>query len=194
MASKTLLQLVDRAIMPALLLLTAKVVGTVVANYYFGLAWDLTPTGLTYFSQDDYLKANSYSSLVMFLVVFLGLVIVFVKARFLDERKIPPRLTARLASLGWQSLVLTSFQLYSRMVVWLAYGWLTTLVLIVSAYFHLSYLWLAELALALTTVMTLLLVWEVERGMRDSQALLDEEDSAAAPPIKVWEFKDVTWS
>ncbi len=189
MISKTLLKLVDRAILPALLLLCAKVVGTVLANYYWHLAWDFTDTGITYFSQEDYVLANSYSSLLMFAVVFLGLVATIIKSRVFHEKVVSPRLSAKLASMGASSLIVTSYDLYSSALIWLSYGWLTTFVLAVSAYFHLNYSWVTLVALGLTGAATLLMVVDVERELKEGK---QDGLFSSSQLVKTLDFKDLS--
>lgn len=189
MAAKTLTRLIDKAILPAVVLLTAKVVGAVVVSRYFGLAWDFTPQGLTYFSSASYLRANSYSSLLMFLAVMAGLVWVLVKAHWLHETHISPMLASRLSTWGWKSYLKTTVEIYSEATVWFSYAWLTALVLLVQSYFQLCYSWVAGVTLALTLAFTVFFVWDVERELQATARPAEEPEPREETILR---FKDLS--
>lgn len=189
MPAKTLTRLIDKAILPAVVLLAAKVVGAVVVSRYFGLAWDFTPRGLTYFSSTSYLRANSYSSLLMFLAVAAGLVWVLVKAHWLHETHISPLLASRLSTWGWKSYLKTTVEIYSEATVWFSYAWLTALVLGVQSYFQLCYPWVAGAALSLTLAGTVFFVWDVERELQAAGELSKEPEPREETILR---FKDLS--
>jgi len=163
--SKTLVRLIDEAILPAVLLVAAKIVGTVLVCRYFNLAWDLSASGIVLFSSQNYLVANSYSSLIMFGFIVLGLIWVLAKSHVFVENHIPPTLAARLAKRGWSSLVKTSFEAYSNAFIWLSYAWLVTLILGLQALYGLSYWWVAGVALLVSIIATSLVALDIERDV-----------------------------
>jgi len=163
--SKTLVRLIDEAILPAVLLVVAKIFGTVLVCRYFNLSWDFSSSGIVFFSSQDYLLANSYSSLIMFGFVVLGLVWVLIRSHVFVENHIPPTLAARLAKRGWSTLVKTSFVAYSKAFVWLSYAWLVTLILGLQALYGLSYWGVAGVAFLVSVVATGLLAVDIERDV-----------------------------
>lgn len=163
MVSKTLVKLIDEAIIPAVALVCAKILGTILVSLYFNLNATLTKTGITFSSPDDYIKANSYSSLIMFAVIMLGLLWVVVRARSLHETHVTPTLTAKLASLRLLPLVQDTITIYSSAIVWLSYAWLTAAILVLQSAFGLSYPWVTVLSFFVVFTSTWLLIADIER-------------------------------
>jgi len=144
--SKTLVRLIDEAILPAVLLVVAKIFGTVLVCRYFNLSWDFSSSGIVFFSSQDYLLANSYSSLIMFGFVVLGLVWVLIRSHVFVENHIP-------------------FVAYSKAFVWLSYAWLVTLILGLQALYGLSYWGVAGVAFLVSVIATGLLAVDIERDV-----------------------------
>ncbi|MBU0650179.1 hypothetical protein KJ605_03045, partial [Patescibacteria group bacterium] len=67
MFSKLLIKLIDEAIVPAIFLITVRIVSLVFISRSFGIAITLGESGFMYDSQADYMLVNSYSMLYMVL-------------------------------------------------------------------------------------------------------------------------------
>lgn len=163
MVSKTLVKLIDEAVIPAVALVSAKVLGSILVAEYLNLNWEMSKTGLVFSSSEEFVAANSYSSLIMFGFVVLGLAWVVIRARSLHETHITPRLSARLASLRMLPLVQDTKTIYSSAFVWLSYTWLTTVILGVQAFTGTTYSWVAIVALIVSLKATWFIVSDVEK-------------------------------
>jgi len=172
MLSKTLIKLVDEAIVPAFTLVAAKILSTVIVNGALNLTWDVKGLGLVYYSMPEFLKANSYSSLVMFFVILLFTLWVAFKSHVLHDSHVHPHTSVRLVSLNLPYLIQSSFELYSQATVWLSYSWLTTIILGVMLFSGLIYGWVFYVALGLTLFTTLALILDIERDL-----VIKKEDS-----------------
>jgi hypothetical protein len=157
MVSKSLSTLIDEAILPALLLILAKFFGVLIVTFVIGSSWQLKfssalpflPT-ISYPNYQAYLTSNSYSNLLMYLVLALGCSFVLVKAHFLHSSHISPTLHARLASLRLSSLVSDTFSLYHQGTIWLLFLWLATVLILIQAFLGLSFAWIAIISFLLT--------------------------------------------
>ena len=165
--SKLLVKLVDRAILPAIFLFAAKVVGTFFVASYLGVN---NFNGLVAFnglSASEYVFVNSYSTLFVFLCVFLGMAFLLFKAHVTHETHISPYISARIASMRLNDLVQKSFDLFSEAGVWLMYSWLLTLVSIAQVALSAMYIWVAIVAFIFSFVSSILVIIDVEREFRD---------------------------
>lgn len=170
MVSRILLKLVDEAIIPAILVLAAKILGLAAIVWLFNLSWQLStsPTlpAVTFESQAQLLTANSYSNLIMFGVVAAGLFWILARAHTFHDTHISPSMALRLLSWGATALMVNTFEAYSQAVVWLSYLWLTFFLIVLHTIFALNYTWVAFVCFVLSIFLTWLFVVDVEREIR----------------------------
>lgn len=171
MISKTLVKLVDEAVLPAVVLVAAKMLSAVVVTEVLGLKWNWQNFGMVYYSTGDFLKANSYSALVMFAVILVFTLWVIFKSHVLHDTHVAPVTAVKAVSFNLTHLIQGSFELYSQATVWLSYSWLTAVLLGVLALSNLIYPWVFFLALVLSIITTVLMIMDVER-----EVTLHEED------------------
>ncbi|OGC50911.1 hypothetical protein A2716_02655 [candidate division WWE3 bacterium RIFCSPHIGHO2_01_FULL_40_23] len=167
MFSKILIKLIDEAIVPAVLLVSARVLGSIFVIKYTGIQFEEKSTFLTlYFSNHtDFLTVNSYSSLIMYGVVFAGGLFFLLKSRIFHDSHVTPVVAAKMFSLKLGNFIQSSFDVYSEGTIWLSYSYLMTIILSVQYYFKLVYGWVFVLSLALSVLLTLILVSDVEREL-----------------------------
>lgn len=163
MYSKSLVKLIDEALIPAIILIAAKILGVTFVNYFYSLSWFFQGSAITYKTMREFLLANSYSNLVMYSVILFGLSWVLIRAHYLHETHVHPKLAAQLARWNLAHLVEGTFEIYHEALVWISYLWLTTLLFGVESYFGLSYLWVFGLSLLFACVATVLFVADVEK-------------------------------
>lgn len=163
MVSKTLVKLIDEAILPAVVLVAAKILSAVIVTESLGLKWNWQDFGMTYYSSADFLKANSYSSLLMFGVILLATVWVLFKSHILHSTHISPATSVKMVGFNLSRLIQSTFELYSQATVWLSYSWLTAILLGILAFSGLIYAWVFYVALGASLLTTVLMVVDVER-------------------------------
>jgi len=165
MFSKILIKLIDEAIVPALYLVTSRVVSLIFVAKYFDIPVRLGNKGFVYYSQADYLLVNSYSMLFMVFALCLGLLHVVVKSFMFHSTHIAPPLAAKLYSIKAQHLIQDSFHLYTQGLVWLAYLYLLTAGAGFMSFFGLMYSWVTYVSLGLAVLFTYIFIIDVEREM-----------------------------
>lgn len=163
MLSKTLTKLVDEAILPAVILVAAKVLGVILVNSVLNLRWSLKGLSLVYYSNADYLAASSYSTLIMFGAILLFTLWVLLKSHLWHDSHVSPSTSAKLVDHNLISLIQSSFELYTQATVWLSYSLLTTLILGVMAASGLIFAWVFYVALVTSVLTSVLLILDVER-------------------------------
>ncbi len=162
MFSKVLIKLVDQAIVPALLLLTARVVSVVLLANYFNVTLSIGSSGFVFENQETYILINSYSILLMVAALSVGLLYILLKSYIFHDTHISPHHTARLFTLRLSSFIQTSFDLYSQGAVWMSYLFLMVLVAGLMAFFGLIYSWVFVISLILFVITTVLFVFDIE--------------------------------
>ncbi len=163
MFSKILVKLIDEAIVPALFLITVRIVSLVFVSRLFEISITFGPNGFMYDSQADYMLANSYSLLYMVLALCLGLLRVVVKSVVFHDTHISPPMAAKLYSLKAQHLIQDSFHLYTQGLVWLAYLYFLTIGAGLMSLFGLLAAWIAWVSLGLAVLFTYIFILDAER-------------------------------
>jgi len=177
MFSKTLTKLIDEAILPAVILIVAKIASLLVVNRALNLSWQFKGFGISYSSFADFVLANSYSSLFMFGAIFAFTLWVLFKSHFLHDSHISPASSARLVSGGLTFLIQNSFKLYSQAFIWLSYSWLCATILGLMAMSGLVLGFIFYTAAAFSLLATVLFILDIEKEFsirEDSDFVLSE--------------------
>ena len=146
MVAKSIVKLIDEAIIPALALIFGKMLGLALVITLLDLPFTIE-TGqvlkilpsVRFENLTDYILAENYSNLAMFIAAAVGTIFVIIRAHFFHESHINPSLHARLVSLNLESLVAPSYHLYHQAAIWLLFLWLTVAFLIVSMLTDITY-------------------------------------------------------
>ncbi len=175
--SRSLLKIIDEAIIPGLLILAAKVIGLVAANYWYNLSWDGTTSVfplLQYRSEQAFFIANTVSNLFVLAVILVGFLVMLIKAHTLHGSHISPKLSTKLVQKQLTGLVVSSWELYHQAVVWLAFMWLTLILFCIHALLGVTPWWLPLSGTLVALLFTWLLIIDVEKEInlrRDLEAV-----------------------
>ncbi len=165
MFSKILIKLIDQAIIPAMLVLSARIISVILISKYLNTEFSLDASGFAFKNINDYVVVNSYSLLAIIGVLSVGLFYNLLKSYIFHEDVINPGLTAKLFSLKVSSLIQNSIEIYTKGAIWISYAYLITIVTgLMSMYGHL-YLWVFHTSIVLTLIATVLLVLDIEHKM-----------------------------
>jgi hypothetical protein len=174
--SRSLIKLIDEAIIPGLLVFAAKLLGLVAVNAWLNLSWDpefgsLLPL-FSYRSPEAFTIANSWSNVAVLAVIVIGLLTVLIRAHVFHTSHISPWLSVTLIRRQLTALAASSWDVYHQAVIWLAYLWLALLLFSLQAIYGISWWWIDIVG----TVMALFGSWmlivdieheiEIERGRR----------------------------
>ncbi len=180
MFSKLLIKLIDQAIVPAVLVLTARLVSVAVLSNRLSAQYDLQEGEILFKNTTDFIKVNSYSIAIMFGVLALGMGYILIKALVFHNSHVSPNTTAKMFSLKLDFFIQNSFNLYTQGAIWLAYTYLLLLATGLMALFGLIYAWVAYLGIAITLAGTILLALDIEKEMKldqDDETLLLDDDT-----------------
>ena len=168
MASKILLKLIDEAILPAVLIVSSKILSLAAIIYLFQIPWELSTTAfptLAFTNPSNLIFVNSYSNMVVFISICAGLLWVLVRAHVFHDTHILPSLSIRLLSWDLTGLLTSSHEIFHKAVVWFGFLWLALLFLGLQVLFGVTYLWIFAAAIPATIFLTWLLIEDLEREL-----------------------------
>jgi hypothetical protein len=166
MFSKILIKLIDQAIVPAILLLTVRVVSVVWISHYLGAELTIQQTGLTFTDPHAYKIVNSYSILAMVIMLVLGLSYVLLKSYAFHDSHIKPGTTAKVFSYKMSHIIQNSYELYTQGAIWLSYTYLLTIVAGIMGTFGLTYKSVFTVSFILSVVATVLFILDIEHEVK----------------------------
>ncbi|OGD93375.1 hypothetical protein A2697_00330 [Candidatus Curtissbacteria bacterium RIFCSPHIGHO2_01_FULL_41_44] len=170
MVTRSLVKLIDEAIIPAVSLICGKMIGLLASSYFLHLPFTfkngqflkILPS-VQFQSLEAYTTAENYSNLVMFLVAAAGTVYVLVRAHYFHESHIHPSLHAKLVAIGQDWLVAPSYHLYHQAVIWLVFLWLTVGFLVLSTILGTTYPQIAIIAFVVAANFSWVLAVDIEK-------------------------------
>lgn len=165
------IKLVDRAILPAVLVMSGKLIGVFLASLILGLPWEINWQGLgnnflfiNFTSLENFSAAINFSDTIVVLVCGLGFSWSLFQARHLNINHSHPTLINRIIRAG-KELILTDKQKSSHQnTVWLSLTWLTLFLVLVNVYQGLTSNFVLGLSLAVTLGLTYVYYDFVRRG------------------------------
>lgn len=170
--SKLLKKILKAAVFPAALMIVGKLAGLSLANRVFNLGWELeTNVGslfsvrVSYADTQSVIISNSYSNLLMYLLMFIGTAVVLFQAYFLHSTHQNPKVLVKLVNVNFLLWLTDSENLFPKLAVWLAFLWGTTLILITQTIQGMTYPWISTSALVITVLSTWLGIKDFERDL-----------------------------
>jgi len=178
MVTKSLVKLIDEAIIPAVALIFGKMVGLFLAIYLFKFPFILKGQeilgilpSIHFLNLTDYIIAENYSNLAMFLVATCGTIFVLVRAHFFHESHIHPNLHAKLISLNLESLIAPTYHLYHQAMIWLIFLWLSVGFLTVSSVLGVTYAQISIIAFVIAANFSWVFAVDIEKEVEISKTL-----------------------
>lgn len=176
MISSPLTKLIDEAIIPASTLVIGKMFGILAAIFFLHLPATLENAAflkilpsIRFQDTQSYILAENYSNLAMFAASAIGSILVIIRAHFLHDSHISPKLHAKLARFSLDILIAPSYHLYYQAAVWLTFLWLSVGFLIVSAFLKITYIEIASVAFIVAANFSWIFALDVEREIQIQQ-------------------------
>jgi len=170
MVAKSIVKLIDEAIVPAVALIAGKMLGVLLSIYFLNLSFTVVKSetlwilpSIHFADLAGYAKVENYSNLTMFTVAAAGTILVLVRAHFFHESHIHPRLHAKLASLNLESLIAPSYHLYHQAAIWLIFLWLSVGFLVISTLFGVTYGQIAIVAFVVAANFSWVFALDIEK-------------------------------
>lgn len=176
MVSKSIIKLIDEAIIPVLILIVAKMVSLFAVSLAFSFPFEIKAQGflnilpaVSFKNMADYIVAENYSNFVMLIVVSLGTFFVLIRAHFFHTSHIHPKLHARLVRLNLESLIAPSYHLYHQAAVWIVFLWLSVGFLILTSTIGTTYPQIAMIGFAIAANFSWIFALDIEKEVELSR-------------------------
>ena len=182
--SKSLIKLIDSSLLPAAFMILGKVLGVYLVAKFFNLEWALQNSTSTFFSlrpvfaEKDLVMVSSYSDLIMFLFVLLGLSFTIFRAIYLHSSHVDPRLVAKLATNNLLDLIKDSFDVYHEAAIWLVFAWASVATIFLNVLLEKTYVWVGLVGLISVLGFSLILLRDVGKEVEVSRKKITTENFA----------------
>ncbi|MBI3341501.1 hypothetical protein HY024_00080 [Candidatus Curtissbacteria bacterium] len=174
--TKSIVKLLDEAIIPAIALIVGKMIGLFLASVFFKLNFTIEQGGVLKFlpaihfnDVSGYILAENYSNLAMLCVAALGTIFVIVRAHFFNQSHIHPYVQTKLIHFNIESLIAPSYDLYHQAAIWLTYLWLVVGFLVASTIFGITFFQISAVAFIIAANFSWILALDVQREVEISR-------------------------
>lgn len=170
MVAKSIVKLIDEAIIPAVTIILGKLIGLYLASYFFKLNFEIVPSSFlkvlpaVHFNDpQSYILAENYSNLAMLFAASIGTIFVTFRAHFLHSSHIPPALHQKLIRLNLESLIAPTYSLYHQAATWLTYLWLVTAFITVSSILGITFPQISIIAFIIAANFSWIFALDIQR-------------------------------
>lgn len=157
--SKLLPKILNAAIFPAALMIVGKILGMILANRIYGLDWGIqTNTGglfsveIVYPDLSSAILCNTFSNLVMVLCLSIGTGLLLFQGTYLNTSRQNPKVLVRLMQFDFIMWLTESSIVFPRLFVWIAFLWISTIILIAQSLQGMLYTWVAIASFIISVV------------------------------------------
>lgn len=167
--SKSLIKLLDNALLPAALMVVGKFTGILITMQIFGINFVIkeTPNNVfafqTLLSSQDALLVTSYSDLIMFSILAIGFSICIVRAVFFHNSHVSLSLLTRLAHRNLLNMIQNSYEIYHTASIWLFFLWISCIMVASNALSHLIYNWVGIAVFVAAILLSIVFFQDVYR-------------------------------
>jgi len=171
--SRLLQKILSAAIFPAALMIASKVAGLALANHFLNLGWAIESEAGSIFSVqivypnvEAAIAANSYSNLVMIIVMMIGTAVTLFQGYFLHTSHQNPKVLIKLIQFDFVVWLADSNTIFPSMAVWLSFLWISTIISITQSMKTYTYPWISAFAIITSIVFTWLAARDFEKEIR----------------------------
>lgn len=161
-----LLKLLDVSILPAFLVISAKILGLVIGLKFLGLdatiANPLSKKPLPWLDLPSLASLNTFTYSFMGLVLVIGTAWLLILAHYFHETHIQPKKAAKIEETGLSFLIINTHSLYHRLTIWLSILWFVSLLCLMESLNGLAYFWMSIVLLTISCVFTYILAEDLE--------------------------------
>lgn len=179
--SRSLISIIDKALVPAALTVVGKALGLFITVTVFQIPWTVVQLQDTFLSTrpsvfgGDLVTVSTYSDLVMYLILAVGFSFILFQATYLHESHISPQMLVRLSTHNLMGLVKSSFDIYHTATIWLVFLWVGWFTVIINVALQKTSLWLGLAVLLANVVFTAILLQDVYKEIEISKHSLGNQ-------------------
>ncbi len=164
--SKSLIRLVDEAILPAFLIIGLKAIAIAGVNNILSLSYYYQNFGKIYYPKPfDALLVNTYSDFFVFFLFFLCIAVILIKLLYFSDNKTNPSIILKLAKANKMHFIQTSLEIYHILFVWMVFFTGIVVYILIRVIYFIDYpLIILPIAVIYMTVIWVI-IKEVERDI-----------------------------
>lgn len=165
--SKSLLKVLDLSLFPAALMVVGKFIGLIVVTRIFDIPFTLAQLSQGLISArpevpaEFVTTASTYSDLIMYVILAIGVVVVVVQATQFHDKHISPKLLLKLSNHNLMSLIKGSYEIYHSAAVWTLFIWVATVIVWINVLAGKTALWMGVVAITSSIIFCIALLQDV---------------------------------
>ncbi len=181
--SKSLIKVIDIALLPAALMVVSKFIGLFLTATLFKIEVDVSSAAENILSIRPVVASvgltvlSTYSDLIMYLLVASGFTFILVQATQFHDTHINPRLLVKLNKHNLTGLVQSSFRIYHSAAIWAVVLWITTCLIWINAISGASELWVAIASTVASIIFSTLMIQDVYREIELGQRQIGKKQA-----------------
>lgn len=164
--SKSLIRLVDEAILPAFLIIGLKAIAIAFINSILSLSFYYQNFGKIYYTKTiNVIQVNTYSDLLVYFGILAAVIFILIKLLYFSDNKTSPSMLLRLAKANKVHFIQTSVELYHILFVWMVFLTGLTIYIIIRCLTFADYPVLMLPAVICYLVICWVIIKEIERDI-----------------------------
>lgn len=164
--SKSLIRLVDEAILPAFLIVGSKILGLVFINNILSLRYYYYSIFNFYYSTNfDAITVNTYSDLIVYIVMSIVIIGLLVRLIYFSDNKTDPTVILKLTKINKLGFIKTSIDLYHIIFVWIVFFFGLNIYVILRSLTGIDYWQISIFALVMFLTFFWILAKEIENDI-----------------------------
>ena len=162
--SKIFVKILDASLIPASIMIVAKLIGLYITVKIFNINWGILTTSNAIISSRPVLEpqnlqiVSSYSDLFLILVMLFGFSLQVFRAVYLHDTHVKPKIVSHLAVHGLLHLIKDSFEVYRKATVWLIFLWLTNVSVFINFLSNKTYFWVFLISFITSFILSVILL------------------------------------
>lgn len=175
--NKLLLKILESSLFPASMFIVSKVIGLLLANYFFNLNWSINQSfsnnniftiRFEYDSISSIITSNTFSNAIMFFSIFMFVVFKTYQAYKLHLTHIDPSILNKLVNFNLFKIIKNSFDLYNESIPWFIFLWLVNVVIIINSIIGISLWECTIIFIILSTIVTSIFLLDLNLELKKS--------------------------
>lgn len=128
-------------------------------------------------SSSDLVTISTYSDLILYFVMCIGMSWVLLQATHFHDTHISPQLLMKLSSNNLFGLIKSSYEIYHQAAVWTLFIWLASITIWINVALGKTVPWMGAITVIANVVFTIVLLHDVHREIDLSKRTLGQKEA-----------------
>jgi len=172
--TNTLVKIIDKSLLPAILIIFSKIVGIYIFSSLFGIDISFETVSGNLFkvtpiidsSVDQIQTLSTYSDIFMFIVLSVGFIVITIQSLFFHESHINIAMIAKLAEHNLLDWIKSSYELYHTAITWFIFIWLTVIIIMINSILDKTEFWVFIVAFIFSISLSVILIRDMIKEIK----------------------------